>query len=960
MFSRPRAMAPLGGFVLFALFTLLFLPTSVSAQSAIAGLVTDSSGAVLPGVTVEASSPALIEKVRAAITDDQGRYTVVDLRPGVYSVNFTLPGFTTVVRDRLDLPSGFTATVNVELRVGAVEETVTVSGQAPAVDVHQTQRTDVLAREVIDALPTGRGYRSVGVLLPAVTGGGVNRPMVGDVSVPPTLATQGGTSWESTQQIDGILVTTLHANTFQPYNDAMIQESTYQTTALGADVSRGGVRVNLIGRDGGNTFVGGAIFNVSNGSWQANNLTQELIARNLRAQNKLYHSFDLNPWFSGPIARDTVWIFGSYRYQEHQSLTAGSIIRDGVPRVTGGHITNVTGRTTWQAAAKHKISLHADYTGRDDPVGWSNEAASNYRPDSMYYLGIAKWSAPLTNRFLLEAGYSWNQMGYTKRYLFGEPTRGTPEWFAQARRQDIGTGVNWAAGQAGVGAFMPTMANLSGAMSYVTGSHNIKIGFQHGWGNIVDSARWNGDVYQIYVNGVPTFVDVLNSPTESRNSINAELGVYAQDAWTIGRLTVNAGARFEHFRASIDPTFSQAGRFLPDRSFAGTKNLHNFNDVVPRLGIAYDLFGNGRTAIKASVGKYVAAMALGNPEGLRNYDPTAPLASSAGAAPPADRRDWNDRDRQGRSLPTNGDDIAQDNEIGPSNNLSYGLRTFRRFDPDAPRGYNIEYTASVQHEFWQGIAASLFYQRRPYRNRLTSRNQLADVADYASFQVSSPLDGQPITIYNLDRSKQGQVDLLDTASDLNERVYQGYHLVVTGRLPRGGTVLGGWSAERRVDISCDTNNPNEFRFCDQRGQLFQELGRTAPSPYVSSFKVLSTVPGLPYNFTGSIALRSYVGDPMEMNWVVPASLFPGGRTQPVTVPLLAPNSQFLPRWTQLDLSAKRTFQLRGLRLVADLSVFNVLNASTVITQVATFGAAFGTPTSIIPGRLPRLGLQVSW
>lgn len=938
---------------------LLIFPLAASAQSAIAGLVTDSSGAILPGVTVEAASPALIEKVRMVLTDDQGRYTVVDLRPGAYSITFKLPGFSTVVRDGVELPASFTATVNVELRVGTLEETLTVSGQAPAVDVHSTQRTEVLTRTVIDALPTGRGYRSVGILLPGVTGGGTNRPMVGDMSVPPTLATQGGTSWEATQQIDGIIVTTLHSSTYQPYNDALILESTYQSSALAADVSRGGVRVNLIGRDGGNVFIGGAIVNVSDGGWQADNLTPELIARNLRAQNKLYHSFDINPWVSGPLKRDEVWFFGSFRYQEHQALTAGSIIRDGIPRVTGGHITNVTARTTWQVAPKHKVSLHGDYTGRDDPVGWSNEPASNYRPDSMYYLGFVKWWSPMTNRVLLEAGYSWNQMGYTKRYLMGEPARGTPEWYAQARRQDIGAGVNWAAGQAGVGAFLPTMANASGSMSYVTGSHNIKIGVQHGWGNIIDTARWNADLYQIYVNGVPTFVDVLNSPTESRDSINAELGVYAQDSWTIGRLTVNAGVRFEHFKASIDATSSPAGRFLPARTFPSVL-VHNFNDVTPRFGIAYDLFGDGRTAIKASVGKYVAGMGLGNPEGVRNYDPTAPVASSAGAAPMPDRRDWNDRDRQGRDLPTNGDDIAQDNEIGPSNNLNYGLKTFRRFDPGAPRGYNIEYAASVQHEILPGVSASLFYMTRPYRNRLTSQNQLLTLTDYASFQVLSPLNGETITVYNLNRAKQGQVDLLDTASDINKRVYSGLHLVVRARLPRGGTLLGGWSAERTIAVTCDTINPNEFRFCDHGGDLYQEFGRTSKPPHVSSFKLLSTVPELPYDLSASVALRSYLGDPLNVNWVVPASLFPGGRTQSVTVPLIPPNTKFAPRWTQLDLGVKRSFQIGRTRLAADLTIFNVLNVSTVITQVETFGAALGTPTSIIPGRLPRLGLQVSF
>src|SRR5580765_4822570 len=141
------------------LVAFVLAPLTAGAQSAIAGVVKDASGAVLPGVNVEASSPALIEKSRSVVTDAQGQYKIVDLRPGVYSVTFSLSGFATVQREGVELTANFTAAVNADLKVGAIEETVTVSGASPVVDVQNTQRRDVLTREVLDVLPTGRNYQ---------------------------------------------------------------------------------------------------------------------------------------------------------------------------------------------------------------------------------------------------------------------------------------------------------------------------------------------------------------------------------------------------------------------------------------------------------------------------------------------------------------------------------------------------------------------------------------------------------------------------------------------------------------------------------------------------------------------------------------------------------------------------------------------------------------------------------
>src|SRR5436190_971915 len=157
-----------GKVMLAVLACLVLLPSLAAAQSQIAGTVKDESGGVLPGVTIEAASPALIEKSKSAVTDANGRYTIVDLRQGTYKVTFTLTGFQTVVRDNVELPANFTATINADMKVGALEETITVSGQTPLVDVQQAAKTQVLTRDLIDSLPSTRNLQAVGTFVPGI------------------------------------------------------------------------------------------------------------------------------------------------------------------------------------------------------------------------------------------------------------------------------------------------------------------------------------------------------------------------------------------------------------------------------------------------------------------------------------------------------------------------------------------------------------------------------------------------------------------------------------------------------------------------------------------------------------------------------------------------------------------------------------------------------------------------
>ncbi len=298
------------GRLALALLVLLAVPSFARAQSAISGVVRDTTGAVMPGVTVETASPVLIEKVRTAVSDDQGRYSVIDLRPGTYTVTFTLTGFNTFRREGLELPGDFTATVNAELRVGALEESVTVTGAAPLVDVQNTQRTHVLSREQLDSLPSARNYSGLAALLPGVRM--TNTDVGGNQQVEQIyMITHGSRRTDTSLQVDGMSINSLmNDGEVQAYfSDAANAEVTYQTSGAGAEVSTGGVRINMIPREGGNRYSGSLFFGGSSGTWQGDNVTPALKARGLAAGNRVDLISDFNVGLGGPIKKDALWFF---------------------------------------------------------------------------------------------------------------------------------------------------------------------------------------------------------------------------------------------------------------------------------------------------------------------------------------------------------------------------------------------------------------------------------------------------------------------------------------------------------------------------------------------------------------------------------------------------------------------------------------------------------------------------
>lgn len=455
-----------------------------------AGVVRDTTGAVLPGVTVEAASPVLIEKMRSAVTDGQGRYTIIELRPGIYTLTFTLSGFRTVRREGVQVEAGASVPINAVLQVGTVEESITVTGETPLVDVQQAGQRRVLDREILDALPTNRTTHSAGVFIPGLKMTGTMVGGVGNTIVQQYLTGRGKSINENTATVDGLDTRLIRGDGQLGYdNYAMAQEVAVESNPASAEVSGGGIRINMIPRDGGNTFGGDVHLSGLDGTWQANNITQALEDAGLRTPDTTAWLYDLIPAYGGPIARDRIWFFGSGRLNRAKLGPAGATyFVNGRPGTEQGYnntaTDNVTLRFTWQASRKNKITTY-----RDQFVRYQSHFAGNNTTDwatvpeiygrGRQYSWPTKWTSTVTNRLLIEAGFSY--YGYDNTIF--EPqeavlkAEGSPEWYANASRLDLSTlNQTVAGGDDCCFRFVQPSNAYNATVSYVTGSHQVKAG----------------------------------------------------------------------------------------------------------------------------------------------------------------------------------------------------------------------------------------------------------------------------------------------------------------------------------------------------------------------------------------------------------------------------------------------------------------------------------------------------
>ena len=965
------------------------------AQSSVAGSVSDETGGVMPGVTVEAASEALIEQSRVAFTDGQGRYAIEALRPGLYTITFTLPGFRTVVREGVEVVAGVSVPINARLAVGALEETVTVSGATPVVDVQQATQRSVIDRETIQALPTNRTTHTVGKILPGMKMTGSMLGGGGSTIVQQYMTARGKSSAQNTSQIDGIDTQMITGGGNLPYdNIGMTQEVSIETNPTTAETAGGGIRINMIPKEGSNDFSGDLYFSGMVGDWQADNITDELRAIGATTPSSTENMFDLNPAFGGRMVRDRLWFYVSGRVNHARLGPAGAsyfspdpetgqLLPDlSRPGFNDTATDNASFRLTWQASRNHKITSYRDQFWRYQSHSFGSAATDWATVPMVYsrgaqYVWPTKWTYTATNRLLVEAGFQhWHydnalltpQPGthFEPPAAFGgRPETQTTPWYANAGQVHLPGNYTTKALDFGYccrTSEVPAYV-YAASLAYVTGSHSFKAGLTGRWGHEQTSRQaHNGSLVQWYLGGSPFRVRVSPDPSDIRLEVNRDIGLFVQDQWTRGRFTFNAGVRVEHFKGGVGDGSSNAGRFVPPRSVDAI-NVWNFTDVLPRFSVVWDLLGNARTALKLSAGRYVAALGV---RGLRPYSPLRRIG---------EYRSWFDRDLDGRELPTNGDDIAQDNEIVPSSDPLFGLRAARRADPDLQREDSWDFSLGIQQELAAGLSLNLVHYYSDEGRLWALRDSGLSPGDYRGFEVANPLNpSEMIPVYDLIPGTEIG-DVVEVSSNVNKRSYHGFEVSLQGRLASGGAVMAGWYTDRQLATDCDTHDPNRFRFCDETGELFQDHGVVEAIPFRHEFKFAMSH-DLPVGLEGAVSFISYPGagsppanpltpasnvDPRwsDVAYPVPDHLFPDGRpTVPIDdVLLLAPGTRYLDRWNQVDLSIKRRFRAGGMDVLPSLDLFNVGNSSPVLAEVETYGSA-GIPLTILGGRMMRLGVLV--
>ena len=950
-----------------------------TASGTITGTVRDTSGAVLPGVTVEVASPALIEQARTAVTDTEGRYRIGALRPGVYSVTFSLPGFRGVRREGLALTTGFIATVDSELSVGALEETITVTGAAPLVDTRSSSQQAVMSGDLLRSLPLPKNSAAYVTLLP----GAVQRNLQ-DIDV-------GGTKGETSAAFgihggrptdgyrfreglyDGAVTCTFSSNPFSSINPATIQEVTIQLTGgLTAEAPTGGTQTNVVLRDGGNRVGGTFQVDFGHGNLQSTNVDADLRARGVGTQPSIKQLHDYSAGVGGPIVRDKVWFFGDAREWVATSYLAGIYFnsRQGtlfyepdLSRPGFAGTRNVSGglRVTWQISEKDKLAVTGTYEHTYNPhfgldAGTSApEAAGNhrYRPQKMVQ---GTWTRPVTDRLLLQVGalkvgghiwfLPWNNdisvQNRLTNFRYGSTSSNTSRVFTQA--------------------------NVTGSASYVTGAHTLKVG-----GSYMDAFRneapyINGSISYTFAGTVPESVTYYAYPLDYGVKLKIA-GLFVQDQWTLNDFTLNAGVRYDYLNGHSLAATSPAGPWVGERSFDPVYDTPDWKDLNPRVGVAYNLFGGNRTVIKASVGRFLSFESTNGVVNTAN--PSAATVTQA-------TRTWRD---------ANGDYVPQESELGPLSNTRFGQSVINtRFADDVIQGFGVrpyhwQGSLVVQHELRSGLALNVGYFRTWYGNFQVTDNLQVTAADYESYCVNGPPDsrlpgggGERICgLLDVVPTKFGLVDnLIRHSSDFGSQseVYNGFDVTLQARFGNGGLIAGGFSTARTVTDDCEVkekvpesagSNAAAARFCKV----------TPPWSAATQVKLSGTYT-LPWDVRLGGVYQNIPGVPTTATFVTTAAANPeilatlgrplsGGANRTTSVELVAPQSMYLDGRIQiLNFNVAKIFRFDRARIEPNVSLSNALNTNPVQVQVLRYGPAWRNVTGMLPARTVKLGVRMDF
>jgi hypothetical protein len=1003
---------------------LVLIPTGAVAQAVITGSVRDTSGAVLPGVTVEASSPALIEKVRSSISDSSGQYRIETLRPGLYKVSFTLPGFSTFEREGVELTGSFTATINAELRVGSLQETVTVTGESPIVDVQSARRQTVINNEVLKAIPTVRSYNALVVVVPGVV---TNTNDVATGTATTQFPIHGGRNNEGRMTIDGLNVGNPPGGNQPPGFSVDVgnsEEISFTTSGGLGESETAGLVMNVVPKTGGNAIHGSMFYSGSGKHLQSDNSA----GTGLAAPTPLTKIYDVNGAVGGPIMKDRLWYFATGRTQGSTRVNANQFTNLNAgdptkwlyapdlsnPGFSDRTWENVSGRLTWQITPRNKIGGYWDEQwvcrkctgntiGITTPPVVSPEANG---PGQTLPLRVPQvtWSSPLTNRLLLDAGFGGTYYGWGNFERDPNPTHDlikvTEQCAAGCAANGNRPGIVYRSQD--YGANKTGSYTWKGSLAYVTGRQSFKVGYQ---GTLMtDDRTWatnTTDLWYRFNNGVPNQLTQTVSPWIN----NARAGwdaLFAQEQWTMGRLTLQGALRFDVARSWFPEQNIGPDRFLSTPyHFPETKGVNSYKDITPRFGAAYDVFGDGRTALKMNFGRYLEG--VGVQLTYANSNPTLRIPTSTGTfGVPGVTRTW--IDANGDLTPNcdlsnpaaNGNAAAVNNGGGPDfcgaiSNLRFGQPVLTgNYDPDLLSGWGVRagdwsLGVSIQQQILKRMSVEVGYYRRSFDGFTVNDNLAFAAGDLTPYSIVAPSDprlpnggGYTIgTLHDVVPAKAGQIDNFATLAKKYGEQYQYFNgLDVTVSLRQSGlTLQGGTSTGQNVADACDVRaNLPELATNIGAGLVGSAVNLTSPYCHVA-YGVLTQLRGLgSYSIPKigaqvSAVFQSKPGQLLAANYAMPAALVaaalgraPSGNVTNVTVNLIEPGSLYGDRINQLDFRIAKNLSFGTTRSMISADLYNVLSVNPVLSYNNSFtpNGPWLQPNSILTGRLVRISVDFTF
>jgi hypothetical protein len=931
-----------------------------SSTGSISGEIKDAQGGVLPGVTVTATSPAQIGAL-TAVTNDAGIYRFPAVPPGEYRLMFELAGFQSSVRDGIRITLGFNAQVNVSLNVATLQETVTVSGQSPVIDTTATRVQTNYDQQMLSSIPNARDMWSLLSTTPSVT---LNRVDVGGA----TAGTQTtyfayGYSGQNRPLIEGINTTegTSAAGFYLDYGS--FEEVFIGAAANSAEMPNSGVLTQFVGKSGSNSPSVSLYYDFEREGMQGRNLSAEQVTpapgATIRPDGNRLASYDnLNIGVGGPIIVDRMWGHFSYLNQQNSVAAppAGSFL-DGTPFNT--KLVNYTGKATYQLNQANKFIGYLQHGTKEQPnrTDSSNRlgAPVHISADSTVFQGSpswvykGEWNGTIGQNTFVEARAG--QFGYN--FGLDSNTQAT-RYESLTTNEVIGGGRDWE--------LRRRRNQYTGAVSYfkdnfLGGSHNFKVGGEYldETGNTLWNKAYADNVIH-FVNGSLQGGVAGTTPAAVRlyNDANAWNGlattsVFVTDTWTIDRLTVNAGVRFDRYRVWLPAQALTPGRFVPTaQTFAEVPEIVLFNHLVPRIGGSYDLTGDGRTVLKANWGRFY-------------FNPGVNLADAVNPNTANQYSDhaWHD---------LNGDRVYQAGEEGVLQTRFGGVAN-ASIDPNLRNSYTDEASFFVERAVVADLAVRAGYV---WKKDHDGWQQVNANRPMSAFNVpTSVVDPGPDGVYGTgDDATVAAFNLADTSLPSNNvtRNIDGYE---------GTFKTLEFSANKRYGNRWSMNASFSYTWTAQYGNLyFNNRFGTA----VANFSLFGSYPSNPNEktFNEYTDWNAKVSGTVDAGWgvrVTPVlkmqSGAPYGRyfstragelnygTQIILAEPIGTRRQDTVSLVDVRVEKQVRFAQRA-RVGLFLDVFNLMNSNTAVNTNWRSGAAFEKATTVLGPRIAKFGVKFDW